>query len=144
MVKPDSIWSWVARSGGMLLLLAVLVLAARPVAAGPARMALLSGPNSDLHLLDIGRINYVQVIDALSLNGYQIVSVTDTMLNRVKIRARNASHLREIVVSRASGHVLRDALVERYATPQTPAVVQMVPLEQIMRNAPGGIMLLPD
>lgn len=124
--------------------LAVFAPLVTPAAAGPARVTLLSDPQPGLHLMDVGRINYVQVIDALTVNGYQIVSVTDTMLNRVKIRARNASHLREIVVSRATGQVLRDALVESYRTPLGPDVVQMVPLEQIIRNAPGGIIVLPN
>jgi hypothetical protein len=77
---------------------------------------------------------------ALDRSGYEIVSVTDTMLNRVKIRARNTYHLREIVVSRASGAILRDGLVESYATPQAPP---LVPIEQIIQNSKGGIRVHP-
>lgn len=57
---------------------------------------------------------YIDVLEALDAEGYTIVSVTDTLLNRVKIRARNRQHLREIVVSRASGQILRDAIIETY------------------------------
>ncbi|MDP3338949.1 hypothetical protein [Frigidibacter sp.] len=57
---------------------------------------------------------YIDVLEALDSEGYTIVSVTDTLLNRVKIRARNNQHLREIVVSRASGQILRDAVIETY------------------------------
>ncbi len=57
---------------------------------------------------------YLDVIDALDQEGYQILSVTTTLLNRVRIQARNDMHLREIVISRASGTILRDAILERY------------------------------
>ncbi|WP_146636306.1 hypothetical protein [Nioella nitratireducens] len=57
---------------------------------------------------------YLDVIDALDRDGYQILSVTTTLLNRVRIQARNDMHLREIVISRASGTILRDAILERY------------------------------
>lgn len=57
---------------------------------------------------------YIDVLEALDSEGYTIVSVTDTLLNRVKIRARSSQHLREIVVSRASGQILRDAVIETY------------------------------
>ena len=57
---------------------------------------------------------YIDVLEALDKEGYTVVSVTDTLLNRVKIRARSSQHLREIVVSRASGQILRDAVIETY------------------------------
>ncbi len=57
---------------------------------------------------------YIDILEALDSEGYTIVSVTDTLLNRVKIRARSRQHLREIVVSRASGQILRDAVIETY------------------------------
>ena len=112
--------------------------------AGPARADLMLSDLSTVHFIQSDRVNYVEVIDALTVNGYQIVSVTDTMLNRVRIRARNVSHLREIVVSRASGQVLRDAIIETYAPIERPEVVPAVPLDRLMRNAPGGgIVVLP-
>jgi hypothetical protein len=94
-----------------------------------------------IYLADSVRYNYAEVTDALDRSGYEIVSVTDTMLNRVKIRARNPYHLREIVVSRASGAILRDGLVESYATPQAPP---LVPIEQIIQDSKGGIRVHPD
>lgn len=57
---------------------------------------------------------YLEVIDALDRTGYQILSVSDTLLNRVRIRARSVTHLREIVISRATGSILRDVVLERY------------------------------
>lgn len=54
------------------------------------------------------------VIDALKQQGYAIVSINRTLLNRVRIRASNEYYLREIVVSPASGNILRDAIVTEY------------------------------
>ncbi|WP_127903563.1 hypothetical protein [Solirhodobacter olei] len=53
------------------------------------------------------------VIGALKKQGYTIVSVNTTWLNRVRIRAKNEYVLREIVVSPATGDILRDAIVRR-------------------------------
>lgn len=55
---------------------------------------------------------YLDVIDALDESGYQILSTSRTLLNRVRIRASNGVHLREIIISRASGAILRDAILE--------------------------------
>ncbi|MBF9033966.1 hypothetical protein HKCCE2091_06925 [Rhodobacterales bacterium HKCCE2091] len=55
---------------------------------------------------------YDEILAALDAQGYQIVSVSSTWLNRVRIRARNSEHVREIIVSRASGEILRDALLD--------------------------------
>lgn len=60
--------------------------------------------------------HYLEVIEALDESGYRIVSVTTTLLNRIKIRAQNEYHLREIIVSQASGQILRDAVIEEYRT----------------------------
>lgn len=89
----------------------VLALAAAPALADPA---------SRVAGLDVFRVQsspqwrYIEILEALDTEGYTIISVTDTLLNRVKIRARNSQHLREIVVSRASGQILRDAVIETY------------------------------
>ena len=53
------------------------------------------------------------VIGALKKQGYTIVRVNTTWLNRVLIRAKNEYVLREIVVSPATGDILRDAIVRR-------------------------------
>lgn len=61
---------------------------------------------------------HLDVIEALEAGGYAVLSVREMLLNRVRIRARNALHLREIVISRASGSILRDVVLETYvATP---------------------------
>ena len=60
---------------------------------------------------ELPEFRYLDVIDALDRAGYNILSVGTTLLNRVRIRARNDQHVREIVVSRATGEILRDAVV---------------------------------
>lgn len=63
---------------------------------------------------DLPEFRYLEVVRALDEAGYRIVSITDTFLNRIRIRASNADHLREVIISRSSGQVLRDALIEVY------------------------------
>lgn len=92
---------------------AALLLSLLPLAAQPDPASRVAG-------FDVFRVQgspqwrYIDVLEALDTEGYTIVSVTDTLLNRVKIRARNRQHLREIVVSRASGQILRDAVIDTY------------------------------
>lgn len=77
------------------------------------------------------RLRHLDVIEALEANGYVLLSVRETLLNRVRIRARNALHLREIVISRASGSILRDVVLETYAA--SPAEI-----DQRLRALPGA------
>lgn len=59
---------------------------------------------------------YIDVMANLEASGYTIVQTKTTFLGRVQIMARNAAHMREIVVSRSTGEVKRDIIVEVYAT----------------------------
>ena len=78
---------------------------------------------------------HLDVIEALEASGYAVLSVRETLLNRVRIRARNALHLREIVISRASGSILRDVVLETYvATPDE--------MDRRLRAIPG--LQLPE
>lgn len=58
---------------------------------------------------------HLEVLDVLENTGYTLVELRRTWLNRILIRARNAQHLREIVISRSTGSILRDVVVETYA-----------------------------
>ncbi|MCR8726659.1 hypothetical protein [Frigidibacter sp. ROC022] len=84
------------------------------------------------------RTNFAEIVDALDREGYEVVKVEQTLLNRVLIRARNSYHLREIVVSRASGQILRDRIIETFEQPQKPASSS---LDHILKTTPGGIRL---
>lgn len=82
---------------------------------------------------------FSRVVFALDQEGYIITSVRETMLNRALIRARNAAHEREIVVSRASGRILRDVVVEEF---RSAPPVTMVPIDSILEEFDGGIRVL--
>lgn len=74
------------------------------------------------------------VIQALEAQGYTIVSINKTLLNRVRIRAQNSDYLREIVVSPSSGEILRDAIVTEFhplpnVAPQDQTFVPLLPAE---------------
>ncbi|MBQ2259813.1 MAG: hypothetical protein II336_00420 [Loktanella sp.] len=85
---------------------------------------------------------YVRVIQTLDQNGYEIVDLRNTLLNRALIRARNQRHLREIVVSRASGQVLRDVVIEEFTAPPSDEPSPAIPLEMILENNDGQIRIL--
>ncbi|WP_139257520.1 hypothetical protein [Natronohydrobacter thiooxidans] len=90
-----------------------------------ASVIILPGPavaqtrhTTDIVMLaaDHPETRYLDVILALRNQGYRILSVRETFLRRVLIRVENPVHLREIVVSRASGSILRDIIVEEYTS----------------------------
>ena len=58
------------------------------------------------------RSGYTQVIFNLEDDGYRVMQLSSTLLGRVKILARNSIHLREIVVSRATGEIKSDIILE--------------------------------
>lgn len=60
------------------------------------------------------RFRHLDVIRTLEASGYIIISVRETLLNRIRIQARNDMHLREIVISRSTGNILRDVALETY------------------------------
>ncbi len=64
------------------------------------------------------RRSYTQVIFNLEDEGYQVVELTSTLLGRVRIVARNKVHLREVVVSRATGEIKSDIILKIFTTTQ--------------------------
>jgi hypothetical protein len=91
------------------------------VFAGPANMALAqsadvsANANAGLTLV-AQQQTYLDVMANLEAAGYTVVETKTTFLGRVQITARNAAHLREIVVSRATGEVKSDVILETFAT----------------------------
>lgn len=84
---------------------------------------------------------FARAVQALDREGYRITSVRRTMLNRALIRAENAVHLREVVISRASGQILRDVIIEDFNPNGRSA--PLIPLETIIDDADGQIRVLP-
>lgn len=118
-----------------LIFLCMVTLAFVLASSGIARADPAPGlPLEEIHdgLDTHGHTEFLTIITALSRVGYEIVSTDVTLLNRVRIRAENDNHLREIVVSRASGRVLRDVVVQTYQA-STP-----VPLEELLEFLPDG------
>lgn len=55
---------------------------------------------------------YLRTIEMLDADGYRITAVDRTWLNRIKVRASKGKTRREIVISEATGMVLRDVIFE--------------------------------
>jgi hypothetical protein len=53
-----------------------------------------------------------QVTAALEDQGYRVEKVRRSLLGRVIITARSAAHVREVVMSRATGEILSDQIIE--------------------------------
>lgn len=55
---------------------------------------------------------YADVISALRSDGYRIVSVDRTFLGRIRIVAQNNRHVREVIVSRSTGEIKSNMVIE--------------------------------
>jgi hypothetical protein len=64
---------------------------------------------------------YLDVVAQLEQRGYSVIAIERTLLGRMKVRARNEAHLRELVVSRHTGEVMHDIIVQVYAENDTKA-----------------------
>lgn len=62
---------------------------------------------------------YLDVIASLEAEGYKINEVTTTWLGRIKVMAQSTQNLREVVVSRATGEIMSDIILEVYASGAT-------------------------
>jgi hypothetical protein len=58
---------------------------------------------------------YLDVVTSLKAEGYEITDVSKTWLGRIKIVATSKANLREVIVSRTTGEVLSDVIVDVYA-----------------------------
>ncbi|QDC09682.1 hypothetical protein FHY55_10685 [Oceanicola sp. D3] len=85
-------------------------------ASGPAHAAASGLRDAPTERVYMARQNYTDVIAVLERNGYRVVSMSSTMLGRVKILAQNKVHLREIVVSRSTGEIKHDVILKVFKT----------------------------
>ncbi len=58
---------------------------------------------------------YLDVVASLEAEGYEITDVGKTWLGRIKIVATSKANLREVIVSRTTGEILSDVIVDVYA-----------------------------
>lgn len=66
--------------------------------------------------VQIAQATYLQVAAALEQSGYRVTEIKSTLLGRIRIRAQNRDHEREIVVSRSTGEIKRDIVVRMLAS----------------------------
>lgn len=59
--------------------------------------------------------SYLDVVASLEAEGYVIKDIQTTWLGRIKILAASRANLREVVVSRTTGEIMSDVIVEIYA-----------------------------
>lgn len=89
---------------GFIMMAAILAAApAQSQAApqlGPAPMMIVAAES------------YLDVIQMLEDTGYNVTGMKSTLLGRLKIRAQNKQHLREIVVSRSTGEIKSDRILK--------------------------------
>ena len=60
--------------------------------------------------------SYLDVIVMLEKAGYDVTGMKSTFLGRLKIRAQNRKHLREIVVSRSTGEIKSDRILKVFGS----------------------------
>lgn len=104
-----------------LTLLAGLALALGSAGATPADAAASGARAAPPERVILARQSYTDVIAGLERNGYRVVSMSSTMLGRVKILAQNRVHLREIVVSRSTGEIKHDVILKVFKTREEEA-----------------------
>ena len=83
-------------------------------AATPAYADVPTTPSFEVAAAD----GYLLVASELEQSGYRIVSITRTMLGRIRITARSGRHEREVIVSRSTGEVLRDMITKEIGAPR--------------------------
>jgi hypothetical protein len=115
------------------------------LAAGPANMALAQSADVSANAtagltLVAQQQTYLDVMANLEAAGYTVVKTKTTFLGRVQITARNATHLREVVVSRATGEVKSDVILETFATGDAAAIGALPAATETEAEETGGIL----
>lgn len=65
--------------------------------------------------IQVAQNAHVDIIASLEASGYQIIETKTTLFGRIHIYAKNDAHIREVVVSRWTGEVKYDLIVETFA-----------------------------
>jgi hypothetical protein len=86
------------------------------VAASVALTATSVSANETNGNLNVGAIiaqqTYIDVVGMLETSGYRVLDMKSTFLGRVRIRAKNHEHVREVVVSRSTGEIKSDQIIQ--------------------------------
>lgn len=96
----------------------------RTLLSAAAMALVLTGPSGPAHAASTGAApgviviasqSYLEVIAMLEDAGYKVTGMKSTLLGRLKIRAQNDEHLREVVVSRSTGEIKSDRILRVFA-----------------------------
>jgi hypothetical protein len=104
-----------------------IVLAVGSTSMALAQSADVSASANASVILAAQQQTYLDVMANLEAAGYTVVETKTTFLGRVQITARNAAHLREVVVSRSTGEVKSDVILETFVTGDAAAVAEAAP-----------------
>lgn len=85
--------------------LAALAMISTPLQAQDSRAAAQDGFS-----VAQGARTYADVVGELQDSGYIVDAVTQTFLGRIRITARNAVQIREIIMSRSTGEIMSDSV----------------------------------
>lgn len=96
---------------GIALMTAAPAFAQEANIAGAGDMAAVTEAEMGNMLMAQARTE-TQVIAALELQGYAVSDTRRSLLGRIIITAENEAHVREVVMSRATGEILSDRIVE--------------------------------
>jgi len=89
--------------------------------------------------LMVAQLTYIDVIANLENSGYRIIDMRSTFLGRIKLRADNSIHQREVVVSRSTGEILSDVIVIVYGA-RNEATASSAPGSPIAPGTGGGVV----
>ncbi len=102
-----------------LHILSLIITAASAPTLAAAQNADLSGLGDSYQLAQ--NRDYTDVVNGLTATNYEIEGVSTTLLGRTRIMANNGQHRREVIVSRSTGEILSDVLLDLPADPQAVA-----------------------
>ncbi len=100
-----------------LALVATTTLLATPALSDKARQSAEASArlNAASTLALAQNRTYLDVVAGLEAEGYVIKDIQTTWLGRIKILAASRANLREVVVSRTTGEIMSDVIIEVFA-----------------------------
>lgn len=100
-----------------LALVATTTLLATPALSDTARQSAEASArlNAASTLALAQNRTYLDVVAGLEAEGYVIRDIQTTWLGRIKILAASRANLREVVVSRTTGEIMSDVIIEVFA-----------------------------
>ncbi len=93
---------FIRRYACLMLVMTVAIFAGSTVTAEPLQYeTIIVGDGGELY-------GFSEVIHSLSVSGFSITLIENTFLNRVRIRSQKDDLIRETIISKSTGLILRD------------------------------------